>query len=104
MALTSTLASALASPARGLTLVWSSGTMGARSRPLAATGSTLGASGLTLMLSLALLVVLRLPSPSRAVAATLSVKLLALLVVTAALAGFYTLSLHDALPILAVKL
>src|SRR5436189_257373 len=104
MALTKIVAAACRAPARALTLVARSRAMAAPSRPLAASGSTLGASGLTLMLSLALLVVLRLPSPSRAVAARLSVKLLALLGVTLRLARFQACTSTLVLPAVAVKL
>src|SRR3979490_991483 len=88
MALTTTVASELASPARPLTVVPMLSAIEAPSSPLLATGATVGASGLTVTASLAVVVVLRLPSASLAVAATLSVKLTSLVGVMARLARF----------------
>src|ERR1700716_4174526 len=75
MALTTTVARELASPARPLTVVPMSSAIDAHSIPLVATGATVGASGLTVTASVAVVVVLGLPSASRVVAATLRVKL-----------------------------
>src|ERR1700681_2364392 len=88
MALTSTVASELASPARPLTVAPRLSAIEPPSSPLAATGATVGASGLTVTPSVAVVVVLRLPSTSLAVAATLSVKLTSLVGVMARLARF----------------
>src|SRR6202165_1995625 len=98
MALTTTVASELASPARPLTVVPRSSAIEAPSSPLAAAGATDGASGLTVTASVAVGVVLRLPSASRAVAATLSVKLTSLLGVMARLARFQLWTSTEVLP------
>src|SRR3984893_2321111 len=75
MALTSRLASALASRARPLMGAPRSSAIAEPSRPLAAAGARPGASGVTVTASVALAVVLRLPSASRVVAGGLRVKL-----------------------------
>src|ERR1700680_1454832 len=103
MALTTNVASALASPARPLTVAPRSSAIEAPSSPLAATGARLGASGLTVTASLAVAVVLRLPSASRLVAATPSVKLTSLAGVMARLARFQLWTSTEVLPALAVK-
>src|ERR1700724_135053 len=88
MAVTTKVASALASPDRPVTVVPRSSAIEAPSSPLLATGATVGASGLTVTASVAVVVVLRLPSASLAVAATPSVKLTSLVGVMARLARF----------------
>src|SRR3977135_1538003 len=101
MALTTTVARELASPARPLTVVPMLSAIDAPSIPLVATGATVGASGLTVTASVAVgvgglpvtasvavVVVLRLPSASRVVAATLRVKLASAAGVMARLARF----------------
>src|SRR6202171_6127339 len=103
MALTTTVASALASPARPLTVVPILSAIDAPSSPLAATGATVGASGVTGTASVAVGVVLRLPSASLVVAATLSVKLTSLVGVMARLARFQLCTSTEVLPALAVK-
>src|SRR6202521_4919596 len=103
MALTTTVASELASPARPLTVVPILSAIDAPSSPLVATGATVGASGLTVTASVAVVVVLRLPSASLAVAATLSVKLTSLVGVMARLARFQLWTSTEVLPALAVK-
>src|SRR6202049_739805 len=103
MALTTTVASALASPPRPLTVVPILSAIDAPSSPLAATGATVGASGLTVTASVAVVVVLRLPSASLGVAAALREKLMALVGVMARLARFQLCTSTEVLPALAVK-
>src|SRR6202049_4777011 len=103
MALTTTVARALASPARPLTVAPRLSAMAAPSRPLAATGARPGASGLTVTASVAVVVVLRLPSASRVVAATLRVKLASAAGVTVRPARFQLCTSTEVLPALAVK-
>src|SRR3977135_1184269 len=103
MALTTTVASELASPARPLTGVPVLGAIAGPASPLLATGATVGASGLTVTASLAVVVVLRLPSASLAVAATLSGKLTSLVGGMARLAPFQPWTSTEVLPALAVK-
>src|ERR1700681_2177364 len=103
MALTTTVARALASPARPLTVAPRLSAIAEPSSPLAATGATVGASGLTVTASVAVVVVLRLPSASRVVAATLRVKLASFAGVTARLARFQLCTSTEVLPALAVK-
>src|SRR6202047_3102596 len=88
MALPTKVASAVAPPDRPLPVVRRLSAIEAPSSPLLATGATVGASGLTVTASLAVVVVLRLPSASLTVAATLSVKLTSLVGVMARLARF----------------
>src|SRR6202140_5875236 len=88
MALTTRVASALAAPDRPLPVVPRLSAIEPPSSPLAATGVTVGASGLTLTASVAVVVVLRLPSASLAVAGALSVKLTSLVGGMARLARF----------------
>src|ERR1700752_1329283 len=75
-------ASELASPVRLLTVAPRLSAMAAPSTPVSATGARLGASGLTVTASVALVVVLRLPSGSLLVAASESVKLASFVGVT----------------------
>src|SRR6202158_4360859 len=86
MALTTRVASALASPDRPLTVVPRLSAIEAPLSPLVATGATGGASGLTVSASLAVVLVLRLLSASLLLAATLSVKLASLVGVMPTLA------------------
>src|ERR1700752_4943077 len=81
-ALTTRDASELASPARPLTVAPRLSAMAEPSTPVSATGARLGASGLTVTASVALVVVLRLPSASLVVAASESVKLASFVGVT----------------------
>src|SRR6202023_3950731 len=101
MALTTMVARALASPARPVTVVPMLSAIDAPSIPLVATGATVGASGLTVTASVAVVVVLRLPSASRAVAATLRGKLASLAGVMARLARFQLWTTSEGLPALA---
>src|SRR3979411_1292113 len=94
MALTTTVARELASPARPLTVVPMLSAIDAPSLPRVATGATVGASGLTVTASVAVVVVLRLPSASRVVAATLRVKLASAAGVMAGLARFQLFAWH----------
>src|SRR4030081_2814324 len=103
MALTTPVARELASPARPLTVVPMSSAIDAPSIPLVATGATVGASGLTGTASGAVVVVLRLPSASRVVAATLRGKLAAAVGVMARGARFQLCTSTDVAPALAVK-
>src|SRR6202040_925804 len=103
MALTTKVASALASPDRPLTVGPRLSAIEAPSSPLLATGATVGASGLTVTASVAVVVVLRLPSASLAVAATPSVKLTSLVGVMARLARFQLWTSTEGLPALGVK-
>src|SRR6202521_5737340 len=103
MALTTTVASALTSPARPLTVVPRLSAIDEPSSPLAATGATVGASGLTVTASVAVVVVLRLPSASWVVATTLSVKLTSLVGVMAKLARFQLWTSTEGLPALGGK-
>src|SRR3981189_2878262 len=103
MALTITVASELASPARPLTVVPILSAIEAPSSPLLATGATVGASGLAGAASVAVVVGVRLPSASLVVAATLSVKLTSLVGVMARLARFQLWTSTEVLPALAVK-
>src|ERR1700694_3472018 len=96
MALTMTDARLLLSPARLLTVA-------PRLRAIAATGASDGASGLTVTCSVAVAVVLRLPSASLLVAATLSVKLASLVGVIERLARVHVCTSTEVLPALAVK-
>ena len=64
--------------ARPVTVVPRLSAIAEPSTPVSATGATVGAVGLTVIASVALVVVLRLPSASFSVAAMLSVKLLSL--------------------------
>src|SRR6202022_526616 len=75
MAPTTNEASELASPARPLTVAPRLSAIGDPSSPVSATGASVGASGLTVTLSVAVVTALRLPSASRAVAAVLRGKL-----------------------------
>src|SRR6202049_1545543 len=103
MALTTNVASELASPARPLTVVPRVSAIDAPSSPLVATGARLGARGLPVTASVAGGVVLRLPSASRVVAATPSVKLTSLVGVMARLARFQLCTSTEVLPALAGK-
>src|ERR1700686_113185 len=103
MALTTTVASALASPARPLTVVPILSAIDAPSSPLPATGATVGASGLRGTAPVGGGGGLRLPSASWVVAATLSVKLTSLVGVMARLARFQLCTSTEVLPALAVK-
>src|SRR3982074_3141636 len=103
MALTPTGAGELASPARPLTVVPMLSAIDAPSIPLVATGATVGASGLTVTASVAVVVGLRLPSASRVVAGTLRVKLASAAGVMARLARFQLCTSTDVAPALAVK-
>src|SRR4030088_1929984 len=103
MALTTTGGGAVPSPARPLTVVPRLSAIAEPSSPLAATGATVGASGLTVTASVAVVVVLRLPSASRVVTAALRGKLASFAVVTVRLARFQLCTSREVLPALAVK-
>src|SRR3982074_2593711 len=103
MAVTTRGAGALASPGRPVTVVPMLSAIDAPSIPLVATGATVGASGLTVTASVAVVVVLSLPSASRVVAATLRVKLASAVGVMARLARFQLCTSTDVAPALAVK-
>src|SRR3979490_2553062 len=103
MALTTTVARELAAPARPLTVVPMLSAIDAPSIPLVATGATVGASGLTVTASVAVVGVLRLPSASRVGAATLGGKWASAAGVMARLARFQLCTSTDVAPALAVK-
>src|SRR6202521_4472166 len=103
MALTTTVARAWASPARPVTVVPMLSAIDAPSIPLVATGATVGASGLTVTASVAVVVVLRLPSASRGGAAPLRVKLGAGVGVMGRAGRFQLCTSTEVAPALAVK-
>src|ERR1700694_656048 len=103
MALTMTDARLLLSPERLLTVAPRLRAMAAPSSPVAATGASDGASGLTVTASVAVAVVLRLPSASLVVAATLSVKFASLVGVIERLPRVQVCTSTEVLPALAVK-
>src|ERR1700726_3872364 len=103
MALTTTVARALASPARPLTVVPMLSAIDAPSIPLVATGAPVGASGLKGTASGHVGVGLGLAPPSRVVAAALRVKLASAAGVMARLARFQLCTSTEVAPALAVK-
>src|SRR5947209_6016447 len=104
MALTTSAASELASPARPLTLAPRSSAIADPSRPVSARGASVGASGLTVTVSLALVGELRLQLGWAAGGASASVKLAVLVGVTVSAARFQAWTSTEVLPAVAVKL